>query len=323
MKSSYFITAALVLAAPSSWAQSFRTLRIFQYEGADASRRKLVLARRFNLQGKVVAERCFEDYRYYQSGAEYGRWRGSATRYTYQDTLLLRSESTGIRPGDSLKTFYTYTPGGRLASWTRWTYSQKLKPGVDKGITRPGGCELMPEDFEEKRTWQQGATGRYTYDAQGHRTSYALEGTRTNEAQRWRYNRNGQLLEHLRFFPPNDTLPDSRTQYAYDSRGRLRREAEYGRNGELTRDYRYRTVKNVLYATGTYQAYTGENPPSAYRIITYHDSKGRIIKEIDYAGRCSLEARITTTYRPNGRIAQIIIFTCRDKRRLVQDYVYE
>ena len=200
-------------------------------------------------------------------------------------------------------------------------YEKRLKPTVDKGLGRPGGCIILPEDYEKNRVWQEKSTSVYRYNSAG-KLVERLEshGSKLVEKQQWSYYKSGKLREKTSFGSDDET-PVSRTLYFYDGQGRLHKQVFYFDDEVNTTEY-YSYRKNAVYVAGGYLAFPGADSLSKYRIIKKLDLKGRLVEEVAYVGRCPLETRKLLRYRPDGKLAQTILFTCRDSSRLVHDYVY-
>ena len=241
--------------------------------------------------------------------------------FTYRDTFLIKTVGTA-RGGDSIKSLCFYNNKGLLIKNKFFRYEKKLKPTVDKGLGRPGGCIILPEDYEKNRVWQEGSTSVYQYNKEGKRIEYmALRDSTVLEKQRWSYYKSGKLREESSFDRYSVT-PKYRTLYFYDERGRLSKRVSYT-DGEVSATNNYSYRKSVVYLDGNYSSYPGEYPFSVYRDTKKLDLKGRLVEEVAYVGRCALETKKRIRYRPDGRIAQTIVFTCRDSSRMVHNYVYE
>ncbi|MDO7846917.1 hypothetical protein Q5H92_11155 [Hymenobacter sp. M29] len=290
------------------------TLKIFQYEGTDSLQRTLAVTRVFNAQNQLLFEQYHQKYE--ENG--YGYFGGSTTRFIYRDTCLVKT--IGAMRGDSLKSYSLYNDKGQLIKSRSFQYQKKLKPSVDKGLTRPGGCIILPEDYEKNRVWQEGVTSVNRYNAEGKRVEYtSMQGSTVLDKRRWSYYKSGKLREQSSSSDIAASI--SRTCYFYDDRGRLSKQVSYrDEKVSATNNYSYRN--NSVYVNGTYAAFPGQYPLSVYRNVKKLDLKGRLIEETDYVGRCTLETKKRIRYRPDGRIAQTVLFTCRDSSRLVHDYVY-
>ena len=294
-------------------------VKIFQYEGTDSLGKKLAVTRVLNSHNQLIFEKYHRDYKETNEGATYGYTAGSRY-FTYRDTFLIKT--IGTARGDSAKSFCFYNDEGLLIKSRFFRYEKKLKPTADKGLGRPGGCIILPEDFEKNRVWQEKSTTIYRYNSAGKLIERMnMRDSTVSEKQRWSYYKSGKLREESSF-DRNDVMPSYRTLYFYDEHGRMSKRVSYT-DGEVSATDNYSYRKNAVYLDGNYSSYPGEYPLSVYRNIKKLDSKGRLVEEIAYVGRCPLETKKRIRYRPDGKIAQTILFTCQDSSRMVHDYVYE
>jgi hypothetical protein len=294
------------------------TLKIFQYEGTDSLKKELAVTKVFNAQNQIISEQYHRNYEETDGGATYCCAPGFR-QFIYRDTFLIKTLSASR--GDSTKGYFLHNAKGKLIKSRFFRYEKQLKPDVDKGLGRPGGCIVLPEDYEKNRVWHETGGNANRYNAAGKLIEeISFSRSKVLETHRWSYSKSGKLLEQSSFVD-NETTPSSRTHYFYDEHGRVSKRVSYY-NEELSATDNYSYRNNAVYQDGTYAAFPGENPPSIYRNVKKMDSKGRLVEEVAYVGRCPLETRKRIRYCPDGRIAQTILFTCRDSSRLVHDYVY-
>ncbi|MDQ2772297.1 MAG: hypothetical protein M3Y54_17565 [Bacteroidota bacterium] len=294
-------------------------VKIFQYEGTDSLKKILAVTQVFNSKDQLVFEEYHQDYEETSEGTTY-RFGVGSRHMTYRDTSVIKT--VGIMRGDSVKSFAFYNDQGLLIKARFFRYEKKLKPNVDKGLGRPGGCVILPKDYEERRVWQEGSTSIYQYNSKGKRIRYMLlRDSTVLEKQQCSYYKSGELRENSSF-NNDDATPSYRTLYFYDWRGRLSKQVSYT-DKEVSATNYYSYPKNAVYIDGNYLAYPRAESISKYRNLKKMDSKGRLVEEVGYVGQCPLETRKLLRYRSDGKLAQTILFTCRDSSRLVHDYVYQ
>lgn len=338
------LSALLIFGAGSSYAQRAYTVKIFQYEGTDSLHKELALTRRFNAQGKLVAQLCHRRYEEDYTGYE----EADARYWVYQDTLLVRTYGI-LSNNDSVDNYFTYNTDGRCTSAEYFRYARRLKPGVDKGLGRPGGCIVLPEDYEPNRVWRQvfATTSQYdkhgrrtdqtewrdsvvtqrehwTYDRQGRPTVYTqTRGDAALDTERyWWYNWRGKLAQLQESYWRGSY--NTTTFYEYDWRGRLSEEHAYAdKDSSIVAENYYTYRPRLRLETGRFTSYPGDTSLQERDRVYVLSSKGLVIEEMDFAGHCPLETKKLIRYYPDGRVAQTVLFTCRDSRRVVHDYVYE
>jgi antitoxin component YwqK of YwqJK toxin-antitoxin module len=295
------------------------TLKIFQYEGTDSLRKELAVTKVFNARNQLVSVQYHRDYEETDEGTTFGHAVGS-WYLTYRDTLLIKT--IGFVRGDSTKSYSYYDDKGRLTKSRFFRYEKKLKPSVEIERKRSNRCVIGPEDFAKDRIWQEKPVTTYQYNPDGRRIKCLEVNLRDSilSREQWSYYKSGKMREKASF-SSNDETPNYRTLYFYDSHGRMSKLVFYN-YGEISTTEYYSYRNNSVYTTGSSISFPGDSP-TEYHHIKRMDLKDRLVEEVANVGQCAQETKKQIRYRPDGKIAQNIVFTCRNSHRLVHNYVYE
>lgn len=117
------ITILFILVSYRCLGQRYHTCYVYQYEGNDSNKKKLVLTQEFNELGKIV----YEQYNDYKSGTsdEYSIWPNDTTYYHYKGSVLIFKKEK-LFNGDSTITQFFYDKYGREVKRKIFSYALKL-----------------------------------------------------------------------------------------------------------------------------------------------------------------------------------------------------
>lgn len=187
------------------------TLKIYtRLYNKDDTTRRLSMIQTFGHQNQLLSEQTFD-----HNSAEYTYLVNHITTYHYvNDQLLL--ESTKYEDGDSMIIKYHYNDHGLMLKKQFDDYEYRLKPDIDKGYGRPGGCIVEQEDYESERTWAIKSIIHFEYDSLDRQNSYFAPNIHWNSQNRylWTYDTLNRIKTHTSL--ENDRIIWKET-YHYDS----------------------------------------------------------------------------------------------------------
>ena len=114
----------------------------------------------------------------------------------YENNKLIISTSyfETFQNGEVQKSFFYYNDS-LLVRVESFDLKRRLKSDVDKGFGRPGGCIIMPEDYEKEPTWQVNQIVLYQYDSLGRLIlRYSPIFQNSQNRFEYQYNEDGNLI---------------------------------------------------------------------------------------------------------------------------------
>ncbi len=176
----------------------FTNIQIYQFLANDSSKSKITYSAKLNPQGKIIAE-YYKDYK-----TDSGNGRADVlTKNEYDKSgkiIISTNYYTGSFMSDEIqKTFYYYSDT-LLTRIEAYEFKKRLKKDIDKGLSRPGGCIITPDDYEKERTWELARMQLFQYNNQGKKVkSYSPVSQGSHNGFEYSYNDKGELLTEKSF----------------------------------------------------------------------------------------------------------------------------
>ncbi|CAN5304455.1 hypothetical protein BH09BAC5_BH09BAC5_14160 [soil metagenome] len=173
------------------------------------------------------------------------------------------------------KTNYHYLEDGKLSSKITFIYEKGMKPGLERGYGKSGGCVVQQFDFKNRKSWRKGFIEEITYDKKDNIIEIRTTSGDSNvEREIYIYDENDNTIEESSY-RGDELIRKITTTYFTDSvetKSIFPGIGEYeGNEGKV----RYDKNKNIIDEQGI-------DKPSGklfYRRINTYDSENRIIKE--------------------------------------------
>lgn len=172
--------------------EHFEDIQIFQYFDNDSINGKITHSRKLDSQGNVIAE-YYKDYK-----TDKGNGRTDVltiNEYNEKNQLIISTDYyESFQKGEVQKSFFYYNDS-LLVRVESFELKKRLKPDVDKGFGRPGGCIIMPEDYEKEPTWKASRIVLYQYDSFGRKKlSYSPLFQSSHNRFEYQYDSDGNLI---------------------------------------------------------------------------------------------------------------------------------
>jgi hypothetical protein len=188
--------------------------------------------------------------------------------------------------GKLIKTLSYYNENNKLVKTISYGFEKRIRKDVDKGFGRPGGCIILPEDYEKNKTWALEKVWNYRYDKKNRLVEkYLIVGGDTQNRYVYHYDSNDGLIEE-RLFSQNELVGiDSYKRYhggfeytttSYDNGKRKKdwNDKEYGVD-----TFRYKTDK---FGNITQELVIEDGGRQVSRHKKYYDEKNRMVREEIY-----------------------------------------
>jgi hypothetical protein len=192
------ITKSELLTADTNIVfKHFEDVQVFQYFDDDSLNGKITHSKKLDLNGNVIAEYykdCMTDKANgYADLLEINEYNGK------NQLLISTSYFETFQKGVVQKSFFYYNDS-LLVRVESFELKKRLKPDVDKGISRQGGCNLMPEDYVKEPTWKVNRIELYQYDSLGREIlSYSPIFQTSHNRSEYQYNEDGKLIVEKSF----------------------------------------------------------------------------------------------------------------------------
>lgn len=220
------IAIFIFLAALNSQSQSFTKCKIYQYEGTDSSKKKLVAVKNYNAQGQVIKS-------YTKNWKENAMVKNADEKEFnfYKNGQLIYSCAL-TEDKDSTKSIYTYNAKGQPYQILHLRFSKKLKATIDKGMGGADGCVVRKKDFEKKRTWDSSSIVHFYYDSLGHQTKMKMLNLYSKDSTifNYTYDQQHRVLSETEF---NNELIHSKKLFTYGDSAFVYTVTYYDRNGQV------------------------------------------------------------------------------------------
>jgi hypothetical protein len=173
----------------------FDDVQVYQYLKNMVFDKKITYSQKYDSSGRLIAE-YFKDYK-----TDSGNGRGYILVINeYDDAGKLKITTNyyeTFTPSVVQKIFFYYNDS-LLATKESFEFTTRLKPDLNKGIGRQGGCIITPDDYEKDKTWKLTDLTKYEYDNKGKKIkAYSLVGRfpSDNDDYEYEYNKEGKLLK--------------------------------------------------------------------------------------------------------------------------------
>jgi len=293
----HIVTIFLLFALSICHAQTFTHCDVYQYEGADSTKKILALQQTFNAKGQLVSE-IYNNYRFSNS-----RYSEASFQYYYRGILLVKKISRfPYGRDDKRKTIYHYNFKRQLIKEKCASLGQRLKK------SKPGEwhCVVKDEDFKKRKAWKKLSVIHYRYDKAGNKIE--------EESPRFSFS------------------TEDKYTWEYDSIGRMVKNNCYGDDRLLwTRECRY--FEGGYTQIHTWYDYDGKTPcylipetevsyiPQWHRTY-YLDNKNRVIKEVTKTEKGETRTIETTEYNSAGQISKTVYYNKNNEPEITHLYVY-
>ena len=286
----------------TSYAQYYKSCKVFQYIGLDSLHKELVAESYYNKKGQLI---LYCDYMGYKNCMSCGREGGSHFN-EYKDSLLMLTRSFNENTGDSIKTVFYYNILWQKIEEEYFDYRRRQKKDSKKGLGQPGGCVVFDSDFEKDRTWQKMGEIIFQYDSNGNkitsddlRSGIDIEGG----SHKWTYDNNHRIIIDSVFgFSYGHSL-EAIDLYTYDQNGY-----------QYTRTWYFNGIPRPL--DGDYGLY------DPHTTVYKQNERGQIIDEMTPASKAFMGGRTITFYNFSGDIVKQIQFNSGEPE-ITHIYSYE
>lgn len=204
---------------------------IYQYAGLDSINKSISKIVKYDINNRVLSEQ-------YQ-GFKKSSYDGTANvidYYDYKNELLVQKRTVytdnstpSFRQLDSAKTVFYYDNQKKLVKSQHYDFIVRLKPNVDKGLGRPGGCHIDEEDYEKESLWDITSEIIFKYDSLDRKIEYYAPKIHWGNQNRytWSFYDNGKINEYRsydhdrliwieKYSYADTSYQFSRTWYDYD-----------------------------------------------------------------------------------------------------------
>lgn len=176
------------------------TCYIYQYAGLDSSSKTISKVVKYDKDNRVLSEK-------YQ-GFKKSSYEGTSNVidfYDYKNELFVQKRTVytdnstpSFRQLDSAKTIFYYDNQNNLIKRQHYDLKRRIKPNVDKGLGRPGGCIIVEEDYEKESSWDIKSEILFRYDSLNRKIEYYAPEIHWGSQNRytWSYYDNGKINEY-------------------------------------------------------------------------------------------------------------------------------
>jgi hypothetical protein len=268
------------------------TCYVYQYAGLDSISKSISKIVKYDSKNRILSEQ-------YQ-GFKESSYDGTANVidfYDYKNELLIQERTVytdnstpSFRQLDSAKTVFYYDNLNKLVKRQHYDFKRRLKPDVDKGLGRPGGCIIEEEDYEKESTWDITSEIFFKYDSLDRKTEYYAPKIHWGNQNRytWSYYDNGKINEYRSYdhdrliwiekFSYTDTSYQFiRTWYDYEGNPEHLKEKSWEYTPQITLISRLDNKGRVIEETKVNEK--GEYLNST---ITEYNKLGYVVKEVRY-----------------------------------------
>lgn len=170
----------------------FNDVQIFQFLGKDSTKGKISYSEKHDSLGRIIAC-CYTGHKENSATAfsdvldirEYGANGKIAILTSYYNEPDMRGEVN--------KTFYYYSDT-TLIALERYSLKKRIKADVDKGNGRPGGCIILPEDYEKDPAWKLDQQTKYESSNGVQTASYSTASNTSQNGWEYTYDAQGRIL---------------------------------------------------------------------------------------------------------------------------------
>ena len=283
------------------------TCDIYQYEGADSNDIRISKIIKYGINNNLLSEE-FKDFK---TSLRDGT-ANVITYYDYKDRLLVQKRTLYIdnttptfNSQDSAKIIFSYNDQGLLEKREHYDLKKRLKPNVDKGFGRPGGCIIDENDYEERSSWDITGVIFFKYDSLGRQIEYYAPSIFWTNQNRytWSYNTDNKITDYCsyedqrmiwdkKFAYTDSSFQYTRTWYDYDGTPEHLKEKSWEYTPQITHVFKL-------------------------------DSRGRVIEEIVKNEKGKFQYRSITEYNTSGFVSKEIRYDEKDKPEITHIYKYD
>ncbi|MBI9033849.1 MAG: hypothetical protein JEZ03_05200 [Bacteroidales bacterium] len=187
------ITESKMLTADSNIIfEHFQDVQVFQFFDSDSLNGKITHSEKLDSNGNVTAT-YFKDHK-----TDKGNGRSDVLiliEYNEKNQLVISTSYYETYQKDVVQKSFFYYNDSLLARVETFELKKRLKSDVDKGLGRPGGCIVLPEDFEKEQTWKPSRIVLYKYDSLGRKKlSYSPLFKSSHNRFEYQYDAEGNLI---------------------------------------------------------------------------------------------------------------------------------
>jgi len=175
---------------------------------------------------------------------------GNLIEYYYKNDDTTESER-------AIKTLYYYDKQNKLSKTISFDFEKRLRKDVDKGLGRPGGCIIYPEDYEKHKSWALSSVWDYKYDDSGRLVEKIAPICNSSQSRyTYKYDVKGRLIEERSL--DNDRLIWIESYTYYDDGHEYTR--TWYENGQRRKNYngQFKPIDTFRYKTDKFGNETDE-----------------------------------------------------------------
>ena len=197
--------------------------------------------------------------------------------------------------GELRKMYFYYDKNDSLVKTVSFDFKKRIRADVDKGLGRPGGCIVTPEDYEKTKSWALANIWEHTYDEKGRKA--AMREVLANGSQssyQYKYDNEGRLLEEVKMDGGQLTCVENYI-YGKNSRTFIRTW------GERFSDHTVDTFKFSLDKHGNdIEEWIVEQGGRKFnREKRFYDTDNRLTRRESYLDKDTLHSAYVYTYHKN------------------------
>ncbi len=182
---------SLLLCTADPDFSHFDDVQIFQFLGSDSAKGKITYSEKHDSLGRVVA--------YNYTGHKENSATGTSDVLGIKEynkvgklSVLTSYYNESSMKGEVTKTFYYYSDT-ILIAMERYSFEKRIRSDVDKGEGRPGGCIILPGDYEKERTWKLEQQVKYERNNVTNTSSYSTVSNTSQNGWEYTYDEKGRM----------------------------------------------------------------------------------------------------------------------------------